>query len=168
VVLGQDFSEYFSFSCQSSFKQMLHTHLSSGVGTIGQLVADVPSGLSLTPLHEIKFKIILVEFIYCIHSNSYSEPVVLSNCRCSPTVVRQRNGDPHTVLQTWNSREQQPTRETKKVHNSETKRENRERLAVNRAYDGTNEKLILLGKIYSLESMQRKLVIAESEKKIVI
>jgi hypothetical protein len=28
---------------------MLHTHLSSGAGTIGQLVADVRSGLSLTP-----------------------------------------------------------------------------------------------------------------------
>jgi hypothetical protein len=26
-----------------------HYHLSSGAGTIGQLVADVPSGLSLTP-----------------------------------------------------------------------------------------------------------------------
>jgi hypothetical protein len=28
---------------------MLHTHLSSGSGILGQLVADVPSGLSLTP-----------------------------------------------------------------------------------------------------------------------
>jgi hypothetical protein len=28
---------------------MLRTHLSSGAGTVGQLVADVPSGLSLTP-----------------------------------------------------------------------------------------------------------------------
>jgi hypothetical protein len=31
---------------------MLHTHLSSGAGTRGQLVADVPSGLSLTRRHE--------------------------------------------------------------------------------------------------------------------
>jgi hypothetical protein len=30
---------------------MLHTHLSSGAGKIGQSVADVPSGLSLTPPH---------------------------------------------------------------------------------------------------------------------
>jgi hypothetical protein len=29
-------------------------HLSSGAGTIGQLVADVPSGLSLTPPKETK------------------------------------------------------------------------------------------------------------------
>jgi hypothetical protein len=31
---------------------MLHTHLSSVVDTVGQLVADVPSGLSLNPPHE--------------------------------------------------------------------------------------------------------------------
>jgi hypothetical protein len=51
VALGQVFSEYFGFPCQFSFHRLLHTHhLSSGAGTIGQLVADVPSGLSLTPL----------------------------------------------------------------------------------------------------------------------
>jgi hypothetical protein len=33
---------------------MLHAHLSSGAGIIGQLVADVPSELSLTPPHENK------------------------------------------------------------------------------------------------------------------
>jgi hypothetical protein len=56
VELGQVFSEYFGFHCQFSFHQMLHTHLSSGAGAIGQLVPDVPSGLivSLTPLHERK------------------------------------------------------------------------------------------------------------------
>jgi hypothetical protein len=42
--------------CQFSFRQMLHTHLSSGVGTTSQLVADVPIGLSLTPPHNIKNK----------------------------------------------------------------------------------------------------------------
>jgi hypothetical protein len=38
VTLGQVFSEYFSFPCQSSFHQLLHNHhhLSSGAGTIGQ------------------------------------------------------------------------------------------------------------------------------------
>jgi hypothetical protein len=38
VVLGQLFSEYFGFPCQSSFHQLLHIHphLSSGVCTIGQ------------------------------------------------------------------------------------------------------------------------------------
>jgi hypothetical protein len=47
VALGQVFSEYFGFPCQSSFHQLLHNHdhLSSGAGTIDQLVADVPSGL---------------------------------------------------------------------------------------------------------------------------
>jgi hypothetical protein len=50
VVLGQGFSEYLGFPCQFSFHWLLHIHhLSSGAGTIGQLVADVPSGLSLTP-----------------------------------------------------------------------------------------------------------------------
>jgi hypothetical protein len=38
VALGQVFSEYFGFPCQSSFHQLLHNHphLSSGPGTIGQ------------------------------------------------------------------------------------------------------------------------------------
>jgi hypothetical protein len=47
---------YFSFSCQFSFHRLLHTHhhLSSGAGTIGQIVADVPSGLSLTQSLKIK------------------------------------------------------------------------------------------------------------------
>jgi hypothetical protein len=56
VALRQVFSEYFGLLCQFSFHRLLHTHhLSSGAGTIGQVVADVPSGLSLTPpkkLHE--------------------------------------------------------------------------------------------------------------------
>jgi hypothetical protein len=38
VALGQVFSEYFGFPCQSSFHQLLynHPHLSSGVCIIGQ------------------------------------------------------------------------------------------------------------------------------------
>jgi hypothetical protein len=55
VALGQVFSEYFGFPCQFSFHRLLHTpHLSSGAGTMGQLVADVPNGLSLTPPEETK------------------------------------------------------------------------------------------------------------------
>jgi hypothetical protein len=55
VTLGQVFSEYFCFPCQFSFHRLLHTHhLSSGAGTIGQLVADVPSGLSLHPKKQKK------------------------------------------------------------------------------------------------------------------
>jgi hypothetical protein len=38
------------FPCQFSFQRLLHTHhLSPGAGKMGQTVADVPSGLSLTP-----------------------------------------------------------------------------------------------------------------------
>jgi hypothetical protein len=56
---GQIFSEYFGVLCQLSFHRLLHIHhhrLSSGAGTIAQLVADVPSGLSLTPPQETKNK----------------------------------------------------------------------------------------------------------------
>jgi hypothetical protein len=58
VAMGQVFSEYFSFPCQFSFHRLLHSHhhLSSGAGTIGQLVADIPSGLSLTPTPRNKKK----------------------------------------------------------------------------------------------------------------
>jgi hypothetical protein len=50
LALGQVFSEYFGVPWQS-FHRILHTHHhpSSGAGTIGQIVADVTSGLSLTP-----------------------------------------------------------------------------------------------------------------------
>jgi hypothetical protein len=49
VALGQVFSEYFGFPFHS-FHQLVHTHHQpSGAGTIGQTMADVPSGLSLTP-----------------------------------------------------------------------------------------------------------------------
>jgi hypothetical protein len=55
VALGQVFSKYFGFPCQFSFHQLLHIHhLSSRAGTIGQSVANVPSGLSLIPSQKIK------------------------------------------------------------------------------------------------------------------
>jgi hypothetical protein len=46
------FSKYFGFPCKFLFHRLLHIHhhLSSGAGTTGQTGADVPSGLSLTPL----------------------------------------------------------------------------------------------------------------------
>jgi hypothetical protein len=57
VELGQVSSEYFGFPYQFSFHRLLQTnHLSFGAGTIGQLVTDVPSGLSLTPPQETKKK----------------------------------------------------------------------------------------------------------------
>jgi hypothetical protein len=43
-------------SCQS-FHRLLHTyHPSSGAGTVHQIVADVPSGLGLTPTQETCYK----------------------------------------------------------------------------------------------------------------
>jgi hypothetical protein len=48
VELGQIFSEYFGFPANSHSTDcslFIHHHLSSEAGTIGQLVADVPSGL---------------------------------------------------------------------------------------------------------------------------
>jgi hypothetical protein len=38
MAMGQVFSEYFGFPCQSSFHRLFHTHhhLSSGTGTIRQ------------------------------------------------------------------------------------------------------------------------------------
>jgi hypothetical protein len=57
VAVGQVSSEQFSFSRQFSLHRLLHTHhLSSEAGTISQIAADVPSGLSLTPHQKIKKK----------------------------------------------------------------------------------------------------------------
>jgi hypothetical protein len=50
VALGQVVSEYFGFPCKFLFHRLLHTHhLSSGAGTVGQIVVDVSSKLSVTP-----------------------------------------------------------------------------------------------------------------------
>jgi hypothetical protein len=57
MALEQVLSEYVGFPCQFSFHRLLHIHhhhLSSGTGTIGQLVTYVPSGLNLTPPQETK------------------------------------------------------------------------------------------------------------------
>jgi hypothetical protein len=55
VALRQVSSEYFGFPCHFSFHRLLHTHhLSSAGGTISKTVADVPSGLSLTPPQKSK------------------------------------------------------------------------------------------------------------------
>jgi hypothetical protein len=53
VAMG--FFQYVGFPCQFLFHQPLHTHhLSFEAGTVGPLVAEVPSGLRLTPHHEHK------------------------------------------------------------------------------------------------------------------
>jgi hypothetical protein len=57
VALGQVFSQNFGFPCQFSFHKLLHIHhVSFGVGTIGQMVAEVQNGLSLTPPQGTKKK----------------------------------------------------------------------------------------------------------------
>jgi hypothetical protein len=71
VVVGQVFPEYFGFPCQFSFHLLLHIHhyLSSGYRPLGQIVADVPSGLTLSPLHDIEETISLNAGkigVYCI------------------------------------------------------------------------------------------------------
>jgi hypothetical protein len=44
IAVGQVLSKYFGFSCQFSFGQLLHTHLSSsGGGIIDQIVAGLPN-----------------------------------------------------------------------------------------------------------------------------
>jgi hypothetical protein len=61
LALGQVFSEYFGFPCQFTFHRLLHNHrLSSEAGTIGQIVAEVPSGLSFTPPQETKKKLLIL------------------------------------------------------------------------------------------------------------
>jgi hypothetical protein len=52
---GAGFLPVLRFPCQFSFHRLLHIyHLSSGAGTIGQIVADAPSRLILTPQQEKK------------------------------------------------------------------------------------------------------------------
>jgi hypothetical protein len=58
VTLGQIFSDYFSFPCQS-FHRLLndhhhHHHPSCRPGTVGQTVVGVPGGFSLTPPQEME------------------------------------------------------------------------------------------------------------------
>jgi hypothetical protein len=71
VALGKVFSEYFGFPCQFSFHRLLHIyhhrhhhHLSFGAGTIGQIVTNVLSGLSLTPPQETKL-ITRTNYVIC-------------------------------------------------------------------------------------------------------
>jgi hypothetical protein len=68
--MGQVFSEYGGLSCEL-FHRLLHTHHypSSGAGNLGQIMADVPNGLSLSPPEETKNKKLLgnglVVFVKC-------------------------------------------------------------------------------------------------------
>jgi hypothetical protein len=66
LVLGQVFSEYFGFTCQS-FHRLLHTHLhqSSEADAIGQILTDVPNKIRVTSPYEtekIKIKTEILRF----------------------------------------------------------------------------------------------------------
>jgi hypothetical protein len=83
VALRQVFSPSTSVSpANSHFFHMLHGHLSSGAGIRGPLVADVPSGRSLTPPQEIKKKPtgILIKLV----SNVRTESVVTDRIIVKP------------------------------------------------------------------------------------
>jgi hypothetical protein len=62
VVVSHVSSEYLGFPCQFSFHRLLHIGLPSGADPIGQLVADVTSGLSLTPPQGIKRSMSRLQF----------------------------------------------------------------------------------------------------------
>jgi hypothetical protein len=70
------FSEYLGFPWQFSLHRLFDTrhHLSSGAGTIGPIVADVPSGRSLTQPQETKinYTSLLIHFnlTLCVIFNS--------------------------------------------------------------------------------------------------
>jgi hypothetical protein len=58
AALAQAFSEYFNFPCPS-FYCLLHTHHhpSTRTGTIGQIVADIASGLSFTDVTQSSYSL---------------------------------------------------------------------------------------------------------------
>lgn len=62
VALEHGLSMHFSFLCQS-LHRLFHTHTSPLVGTIGQTVADVPSGLSLIPPQDMKKEMLQINGI---------------------------------------------------------------------------------------------------------
>jgi hypothetical protein len=81
VALGQVFSEYFGFPCQSSFHQLLHNHphLSSRAGTIGQKWPQY-KGISSTPLAIRKKKEVIYKVIGFPHASKVRHPYSLNYC----------------------------------------------------------------------------------------
>jgi hypothetical protein len=63
-------------------------HSSSGAGTIGQILADVPSGLSLTPLQETKLKL----------SMNNGKPIRAGNSRGGKALLTSNLGTRWTCL----------------------------------------------------------------------
>jgi hypothetical protein len=87
VARGQVFPEYLGFPRQFLFHRLLYIHRpSSGAGTIGELVADMPSGLSLTPPKKLKKKDVSMKNFY---ANKYMQTTKL------------KTGKMHTGLKKW-------------------------------------------------------------------
>jgi hypothetical protein len=83
VALEQVFSKYFGIPCQSSFHRLLHIHhVSSRAGTVGQLVADIPSGLDLTPPQETKRKTKLVFVLNAFEDASSDIDIITKLLAC--------------------------------------------------------------------------------------
>jgi hypothetical protein len=88
VTLGQ----VFCFPCQFPFHRLLYTHhhLSSGAGTIGQIVADMPSGLTLTPCQEIIITIIIIIIMNnnsnCVYTSKYN--YIISNIKLISKIIK--------------------------------------------------------------------------------
>jgi hypothetical protein len=76
VALGHVVSEQYGIPYQFTFHRLLHTHhhVSSGAGTIDQIVADAQNGLSLTPPHpkKLKNKIKIIQTELCFIGEPYS------------------------------------------------------------------------------------------------
>jgi hypothetical protein len=97
VPLGQVSSEYFRFRWKFAFHRLLHNHhhLSSGAGTIGQALAAVPSGNSLTP-REKKIPVIKDSSNIEFKRIKPFEICVQHICLC--THINSRIFDPRTVI----------------------------------------------------------------------
>jgi hypothetical protein len=92
VALGQVFSEYFSFPCQLTCHQMPHIHIASWAGTIGQLVTDVPNGISLTAPHgERELRVVRNLQTFWRYTSPLSSQ---SKCKLSkkPAIIRRQTG----------------------------------------------------------------------------
>jgi hypothetical protein len=67
MALGQVFSKYFGFPCQSSFHQLLHNHPHHHLGLYNRPeVAAVPADVSPTPPNKTKNSCILDRIILCM------------------------------------------------------------------------------------------------------
>jgi hypothetical protein len=97
AMLWQIFPECFGFLYQFSFHRLLHNHpLSSGAGTMVQLVVDVPSGLSL---NYAKLNSVALVRKRTIPTTLPSHVGEVSANFCGRRVSRgQRNGSPRPLI----------------------------------------------------------------------